>query len=61
MSKLRYCFKEGVKPTEEQQKGLRRYNQLLGELPPREPELKEEYYFKLNKTESELRDLIEEL
>lgn len=61
MSKLRYCFKEGVTPTEEQQKGLRRYNQLLGELPPREPELKEEYYFKVFKMQGELTGIIEEL
>lgn len=61
MSKLRYCFKEGVTPTEEQQKGLRRYNQLLGELPPREPDLKEEYYFKVFKMQGELTGIIEEL
>lgn len=61
MSKLRYCFKEGVTPTEEQQRGLRRYNQLLGEVPPREPDLKEEYYFKVIKTGNELKDFIEEL
>lgn len=61
MANMKYCFKEGVKPTEKQQRGLRKYNKLLRETPPREPELKEEYYFKVFKMQGELTGIIEEL